>query len=578
MADLKDGETTWKRLPAMALTMAVVLVVVGVVIAAYAERAYREQKLREADVQAHILAAAVTAALSFDDRAAAQEYVNALAANPEVETAAVYDAAGNRFAAYTRKGLDSAPDAFPGASPPPARNALTVSSPVAQGTARLGTVWLSATVEPLANRLERYAGIALLVSMGSLVVVVLGVAHGTLSRANAALSKHAAELEAAYTKLRAETTEREKAEEALRQSQKMEAVGQLTGGIAHDFNNLLQAVGGSLELLERRLAVGRTDVDKYARAAREAVNRAAALTQRLLAFSRRQPLNPRRVDLNALVLGMQDLIRRSIGESIHLNIALEARVRGTWADANQLENALLNLVINARDAMPKGGRLTIATTGVAPGDPRLAAQPELAPGEYVALTVADTGTGMPPDVLARAFEPFFTTKPIGQGTGLGLSQLYGFARQSGGHVGIDSAVGRGTAVTLFLPCHDGAPEDEALVRMLLVATLEEHAYRVIEAEDAEAALRIVESSAAIDLLATDVGLPGLNGRQLAEMARAVRPELKVLFLTGYAHNSGFDGDGDGLGPGMDLLAKPVSMDTFLAKVRDMTMAGQSAAV
>jgi len=384
----------------------------------------------------------------------------------------------------------------------------------------------------------------------------------------------------------------DEARQALFQAQKMEAVGQLTGGVAHDFNNLLQAIGGSLELMERRLAAGRTDVEKYLAATRASVDRAAALTQRLLAFSRRSPLNPERVDLNELVTGMQDLIHRSVGESVQIDLALTSAPLPAWMDANQLENALLNLAINARDAMPNGGRLTIATGSVHLDAAGVSAKPDLKPGDYVTLRVTDTGVGMPADVLARACEPFFTTKPIGQGTGLGLSQLYGFIHQSGGHLDIDSEVGRGTTVSLYLPRHEGpatarttpatpseAPkstasgtvlvvEDEAIVRMLLVEALSERGFSVLEAGDGEAAATIIASAARIDLLATDVGLPGLNGRQLAEMARAKRPDLKVLFLTGYAYSAAIDQER--LGPNTQLLSKPIRIDAFIAKVQAMT--------
>ncbi len=581
----------------MALTAAIALLLAGVGIAVYNERAYTLQKTDEAGAQAAILAATVTAALAFNDRIAAQEYVDALQANREIRSAAVYDAKGVLFVSYARGNADAGFPAVDTASLSDGRTEdgfVTVSRPVTQGNVELGSVRLRVVLEPFVRRLERYGGIALLVTMASLLVVVLGAAHAALSRANAELRGRTDALAEAYARLQAETAERERAEEALRQSQKMEAVGQLTGGVAHDFNNLLQAVGGSLELLERRLAAGRHDIDQYVKAARSAVNRAAGLTQRLLAFSRRQPLSPTCVDLNALVSGMHELVRRSVGESVRVDLVPGNGLWRVWADANQIENALLNLAINARDAMPDGGRIIVETDNIELDAGHAALVPGLEPGSYVMLSVSDTGTGMPPDVQERAFEPFFTTKPIGQGTGLGLSQLYGFARQSGGHARIDSMPGQGTTVTLYLPRHNGADaedaaqetmtaaplrgqgtvlvvEDEALVRMLLVATLEEQDYTVIEAEEGEGALAILRSDTRIDLLATDVGMPGMNGRQLAEMARQIRPGLKVLFLTGYAHNTGL-GDGP-LDPDTQLLSKPVSMGAFLAKVQEMTHAG-----
>jgi PAS domain S-box-containing protein len=391
-------------------------------------------------------------------------------------------------------------------------------------------------------------------------------------------------------RVRAEVAEREQAQEALRQAQKMEAVGQLTGGVAHDFNNLLQAILGNLDILNDKL-IGRDDLIRHVRFAIQAGDRAATLTQRLLAFARRQPLAPTSLNLNALVGGMQELLQRSVGETIQVEAVLAGGLWRTWADANQVENALLNLAINARDAMPAGGKLTIETANSHLDDAYVSGQLGLRPGQYVLLSVTDTGSGMPPDVLARAFEPFYTTKPIGQGTGLGLSQLYGFARQSGGHVALYSEEGRGTSVKLYLPRHLGAPEtadivtaspepaaanegetilvveDEGLVRMLMVQTLEDKGYRVVEAHESQGAIRVLESDMKIDLLATDVGLPGMNGRQLAETARTLRPGLSVLFLTGYAHNAAL-GD-EPLGPRTQLISKPFAVKVLLTKIRSM---------
>ena len=372
----------------------------------------------------------------------------------------------------------------------------------------------------------------------------------------------------------------------------MEAVGQLTGGVAHDFNNLLQAISGSLEVVERRLAAGRTDVDQHVAAARTAMDRAKALTQRLLAFARRQPLKPEYTNLNTLVPEIRDLIQKSVGEAVQVELRLSQALWPIWADGNQVESALLNLAINARDAMPDGGRLTVETSNTHLDAAYVGSEPGLQPGDYVMLAVTDTGIGMSPDVLTRAFEPFFTTKPVGQGTGLGLSQLYGFARQSGGHVRIESEVGRGTSVKLYLPRHHGVEEmrtvvdaspepppkalglgtilvveDEAIVRMLLVDALEEQGYTVLEAENGNAALSIVASSERIDLLVTDVGLPGINGRQLAEMARSQRSDLKVLFLTGYAYDAAMNKET--LASNTQLLSKPVAIEAFCTKVHRM---------
>ena len=379
-------------------------------------------------------------------------------------------------------------------------------------------------------------------------------------------------------------------EEALLQSQKMEAVGQLTGGIAHDFNNLLTGIVGSLDLLQTRLNQGRTDnVARYIDAAMTSANRAAALTHRLLAFARRQPLIPKSVDANQLVVSLEDLLRRTIGETIDLAIAAADDLWFTLCDPNQLESALLNLAINARDAMPDGGKLTI-TTSNARIEGVTADSPALSPGDYVCIGVTDTGTGMSAEVAARAFDPFFTTKPIGQGTGLGLSMIYGFARQSDGHVTIDSKLGRGTSVRLYLPRHRGeiAPqfasaataaehvatgetvlivEDEPVVRAVIVEMLGEQGYQTLEAVDGPSGLRILRTNARIDLLVTDVGLPGMNGRQLADQARETRPGLKVLFITGYAESVAIS---DGfLQPGMEMITKPFDLDNLSRRIRAM---------
>src|SRR5712675_762709 len=379
-------------------------------------------------------------------------------------------------------------------------------------------------------------------------------------------------------------------EEALLQSQKMEAVGQLTGGIAHDFNNLLTGIVGSLDLLQTRLNQGRTDnVARYINAAMTSANRAAALTHRLLAFARRQPLIPESVDANQLVVSLEDLLRRTIGETIDLAIAAADDLWFTLCDPNQLESALLNLAINARDAMPDGGKLTI-TTSNARIEGVTADTPALLPGDYVCIGVTDTGTGMSAEVAARAFDPFFTTKPIGQGTGLGLSMIYGFARQSNGHATIDSKIGLGTSVKLYLPRHHGditAPhpsaakadehtatgetvlvvEDEPVVRGIILEMLGEQGYQTLEAIDGPSGLRVLRTNARIDLLVTDVGLPGMNGRQLADQARETRPGLKVLFITGYAES---DAISDGfLQPGMEMITKPFDLDNLSQRIRAM---------
>ena len=401
------------------------------------------------------------------------------------------------------------------------------------------------------------------------------------------------------------TTEREAAtalrqsEDALRQSQKMEAVGQLTGGIAHDFNNLLQGIVGSIEITRKLIGLGRAaETEKFINGAMTSAQRAAALTHRLLAFSRRQPLDPKPIQINQLVVSMEDLLRRTVGVSIDIQLMLAANAWVTKCDANQVENAILNLVINARDAMPNGGHITIRTSnGTGPRDQqdRPAGNGNNASTDmgrdYLCVAVMDDGTGMPPEVVARAFDPFFTTKPTGQGTGLGLSMIYGSAQQSNGFARIRSEVGRGTTVKLYLPryrgsiekdetaqlaandhgTHDGETilviEDEKVVRDLAVRVLTDLRYRVIEAADGPAGLNVLDSDEHVDLVLTDIGLPGLNGRQVVDAARIKRPDLLVLFMTGYAENAAL---ADGfLESGMGLITKPFSMESLAGRIKDM---------
>ncbi|WP_186310707.1 PAS domain-containing sensor histidine kinase [Paraburkholderia sp. BCC1886] len=383
-------------------------------------------------------------------------------------------------------------------------------------------------------------------------------------------------------------------EEQLRQSQKMEAVGQLTGGIAHDFNNLLQGITGPLELIRRLVTLNRTEsLERYIDMAMSSAHRAAGLTQRLLAFSRRQPLDPNVVDVNHLVGALEDLLRRTMGESIGIELALDSEPCTTRCDANQLESALLNLSINARDAMPAGGTLRIATSREDVDEQYAATQRDVLPGRYVRIAVTDTGSGMPPDVVRQAFEPFFTTKPLGQGTGLGLSMVYGFAGQSGGFATLASQAGVGTTVSLYLPEKDGeqAPaadrvatqhlglgdahsnatilvvEDDASVRQLLVDLLTELKYKVFHAHDGPSGLRLLQSSTHFDLLISDVGLPGMNGRQIVDAVRAQRPDLRVLFMTGYTDLA--SSHGGLLDPGMQMITKPFSVEAIVNRVQGM---------
>ena len=395
------------------------------------------------------------------------------------------------------------------------------------------------------------------------------------------------------TEAKAREEELAKAHDSLRQSQKMEAVGQLTGGLAHDFNNLLTGITGSLDLMRRRISQGRIgELGRYVDLAMSSAERAAALTHRLLAFSRRQTLDAKPTEVGRLVSGMTDLIRRTIGPSVDLDIVSTPDAWIALVDPNQLENALLNLCINARDAMPDGGRLTVETTNRLI-DTHGGLMRDIEPGPYLILTVTDTGTGMSPDIVERVFEPFFTTKPLGMGTGLGLSMIYGFAKQSGGQVRIHSQPGLGTTVTLFLPRHDGdairtaeindttaalpraeegetvlVVDDEPAVRLLVGEVLADLGYTAVEAGDGAGGLRILQTDMRVDLLVTDVGLPGgMNGRQVADAARVLRPGLKVLFITGYAETAAVSGTH--LDPGMAVLTKPFALDELATRIRGL---------
>ena len=381
-----------------------------------------------------------------------------------------------------------------------------------------------------------------------------------------------------------------RAEDQLRQAHKMEAVGQLTGGIAHDFNNMLTGVIASLGLIQRRLKAGRTDgVDDFIEAGLNSAHRAATLTHSLLAFARRQSLDVKAQDINALVAGIQEIVRRPLGENITVEFILTDEPWMALTDANQFENALLNLALNSRDAMPDGGRLTIRTTNEHLEASSTVQGDQMPAGDYVVVSVTDTGTGMSPDIIAKAFEPFFTTKPIGKGTGLGLSMIYGFVKQSGGHIRISSQVGRGTTAKIYLrralhselqaaaPGETQPPlgrgervlvvEDDASVRFTVTELLKELGYSYIEAKDAASAIPHLESDQPIDLLVTDVGLPNMNGRELAEIGRQHRADLRVLFITGYTEKarvrSGF------LGPGMQMMSKPFTVEALGAKIREL---------
>jgi signal transduction histidine kinase/CheY-like chemotaxis protein len=526
------------------LASAVILVAASLALAVYDEGQYRQQSTQAANVQARVLADTVTAALAFGDHEALQEYMNALRANNGVDSVAVFDNQGRRVASFTRSHIaDQLSQVKTSASTP---GQVIVFAPVAEGGVNLGTVYLRDRTEPLARRLSRYIAPGFLVVMASLMFAVMSLDARALRSAN--------------RDLQTQIEEREKVEAALRQSQKMEAIGRLTGGIAHDFNNMLGIVMGNLDLLLRRSSGGDPRLVRLADHAMEGAKRAAALTQRLLAFSRLQPLRPTPADIAKTVNDMTDLLRRTLGETIAVETVAAGGLWRAHIDLPQLETAIVNLAINSRDAMPEGGRLTIET-GNAYLDRTYAADDEdVTPGQYVMVAITDTGAGIPADVLGQVFEPFFTTKPTGMGTGLGLSQVHGFIKQSGGHLRIYSEVGVGTTVKLYLPrsqteidsptagtTRSQAPgrreltvlvvEDEIGVREFAVEALSDLGYDVIAADGAKAALAQLEAHPEVALMLTDVVMPETNGRVLAEEARRRRPSLRVVFMTGYTRNA-----------------------------------------
>ncbi|HKT54428.1 MAG TPA: ATP-binding protein, partial [Caulobacteraceae bacterium] len=516
------------------------LIAASLAVAAYNERRYQTQVRQATAVQARVLADTVSAALSFGDRAALQEYVGALKANGTVDAAGVYDERGRLMASYARTRL--APRISQALSSAEAPGQVIVFAPVTQDRVPLGTVYVRDRTEPLLSRLSHYVGPGLLLVMSVLMFVIMGLDAAALRRVN--------------QRLTAQIAEREKAEAALRQSQKMEAIGQLTGGIAHDFNNMLAIILGSLDIMLRRHADADPRITRLAAAAMEGANRAAALTQRLLAFSRLQPLKPASTDVAKVVTDMTDLLRRTLGETIAVETVSAGGLWRAHIDQPQLETAIVNLAINARDAMSEGGKLTVETGNAYLDRVYAEAEEDITPGQYVMVAVTDTGNGMAAEVLDRAFEPFFTTKPPGLGTGLGLSQVQGFLKQSGGHIRIYSEIGVGTTVKLYLPRSfaeperaRGAParsrgavrrdvtvlvvEDEAGVRDFAVEALGVLGYDVIAADGAEAALEALDAHPEVQLLLTDVVMSVMNGRALSEAALKRRPGLVVVFMTGY---------------------------------------------
>ena len=564
----------YSRFPVVALASLLVLLVAGVAIAVVNEQALKVQTAREAGAQADLLASAVSGALAFDDRNAAQDYVDAVQINPSVLTAAIYDEDHRLVASFVRDG-EAAPASVASDERTTSFEAerLTVVRPVEEAGQKLGSVHLRLLETPAAQRFGRYAGLLLVLGLAALVVVVLAVAQGALRRANRQLADRAADLVRANSLLQQQMIEREKAEEALRQSQKMEAIGRLTGGIAHDFNNLLMVASSGIELLDR------TDDPKrrqtLSAGIKQAVERGAALTRQLLAFARRAPLRAEVLDARAHIDGLRFLLERSLREDIEVVLDLPADLWPIEADRGELELALLNLAVNARDAMPQGGRLIISACNLEAAEGM---------GEMVCLRIADTGTGMPGSVAARVFEPFFTTKEVGRGTGLGLSQVYGFVKSSGGEISVESREGQGTTFTLCFPRTDKTPTQASIQpapadgrarprdfsgRLLLVEDdeavaagvghmLDDLGYSHVRVASAAEALAMLEEDPRFDMVFSDMVMPGgMDGLGLAQEVRRRMPGTPVLLTTGFSEAASA-----ATGEAFRLLPKPYGIDSL----------------
>ncbi len=565
-----DGASRgWMALLNNTRTLAVMISLVTLIVASiglgvYAEARHNAEVQQSAKIQARILAESVSAALAFGDTATVNQLTGALRANPDVAAVAVYDERGEVVAHVGPEPVRSAPTA-PLLAPRVA--SIAIWTPVVENGVKLGTVYFRIRKEAMAPRVARYAGAMLLVVMSSLMLAVMAFDARALSRGN--------------QRLRQEMADREAAEAALRQSQKMEAVGRLTGGIAHDFNNMLAVIIGNLDILTRRYPEADPLLMRFVTGSQEAAKRAAALTQRLLAFSRRQPLDPHAVDVSKAVTEMSDLLRRTLGETVSIETVRSAGLWRAHIDLGQLETAIVNLAVNARDAMPDGGKLTIETSNAWLDRDYARSQDEVAPGQYVLVAVTDTGTGMPQEIIDQVFEPFFTTKPSGLGTGLGLSQVHGFVKQSGGHISIYSEVGLGTTIKLYLPksteeVEAPPPEaplradrdrrdvtvlvvdDEAGVREFAALALNELGYDVVSADCADRALQIIDGGGRIDVLLTDVVMPDVSGRVLADAVLKKRPDMRVLYMTGYTQNAIIHNGV--LDHGTSLITKPFTVD------------------
>ncbi len=562
-----------RGLPLVALACLAVLLIVGAFVSIAHDRTMKLELAREAGAQADLLASAVSGALAFDDAEAAQDYVNAVQVNPNVLAAAIYDEENRLVASYARAGETIPSTATPRPETTEFQDGrLYVVRPVTEGGQTLGTARLRLMDTPASQRFSRYAGMMLVLALAALLIAVLALTQSALRRANRSLSVRAAELADANARLQQEMAEREKAEEALRQSQKMEAIGRLTGGVAHDFNNLLMVVSSAVDLMQRSDDPARRSA--LMDGMRQAVERGSGLTRQLLAFSRQTPLRTAVIDVGEQVEAMRILLERSLREDIAVEIDVHRPLRPIEVDVGELELAILNLAVNARDAMPEGGRLSVSV------------RPQ---GETVCIEVRDTGSGIPPDLIGRIFEPFFTTKEVGKGTGLGLSQVYGFARSSGGNVTVASPADGGALFSLCLPATDkplpamveatlatpatgaGAGhillvEDDDAVAAGVAKMIADLGYSHERAPTGDAALEMVRGGRRFDLVLSDMVMPGaLNGLGLATELRSLDPTLPVILTTGFSEAAATANRA-----GFRLLSKPYGLDDLAAALSAAT--------
>ena len=557
----------WHSAPIAIFGVALLILLGGIAVIAQNESTYDRARIEQTQGLSDVLAASTAAAVDFDDPAAAQQAVDAFAVNNQVRMIAVYRHDGAAIAGYDRSGrpVPSSISALPDAR----ANVIRVTSPIVQAGQHIGTVYLDIDREAPARRISRYLVISVLFVLAALVVVALGLAQGQLRRVNRELAGRAEALTQANVLLEEQIEERAKAEEQLRQSQKMQALGQLTGGIAHDFNNQLTVIQGSADMLTRPGLAEEKRI-RFAQAIVQSATNAASLTSQLLAFARRQPLKPERLDLNTLIRDMRDLLDRTMGERVRIVTDLSPVACRVEVDRAQLQSAVLNVASNARDAMAAGeGTLTIRTRDLGLDEDGK---------HFVALDISDSGGGMAPEVMDRIFEPFFTTKGTGQGTGLGLSQVYGFATQSGGEVKAVSEPGKGTTISLVLPCVDAAlsqpveaaaagsgaqpsatilvVEDNEDVGAFAETLLTELGHRVTRAATGEEALEIARKKR-FDIVLSDVVMPGMGGIKLAEALAREQPQLPVVLATGYSQDIVEGGSG-----GRPVILKPYRLATL----------------